>query len=367
MSAPAVHAAAAAGITTVMTIFESLTMQVPAGGAAGDVDGGAGGVAGPVVGPPWVNVAIGDGGGDAGEDRPGPEGADGGASAPEAGEVTVAAAVALAASPVGVAVLPAVPPGGPAEAPEPGSVGPPGACAGLAPAECGAVVPGKGARAAAAPAVSALEHPAAAATRMTRAGMAAMRMTCFGFQSLSCSRFCLISAPSCRQRLGELTLRGGWTITSVMRLVRSHDEGVAIVAGRAHKHAEHNPHRSRHPYALRGCVWCGVCERRMQSHWVNDAGASDREATLRKVAECDAELARYRAALDSGASPATVAGWIAETEAEKARHTTGLRQLPESRGRMTATRSRRSWTSSRTSRGCSARRTQTTSRRSSAS
>jgi hypothetical protein len=25
------------------------------------------------------------------------------------------------------------------------------------------------------------------------------------------------------------------------------------------------------PYALRGCVWCGVCERRMQSHWVNDA------------------------------------------------------------------------------------------------
>ena len=27
----------------------------------------------------------------------------------------------------------------------------------------------------------------------------------------------------------------------------------------------------RHPYALRGCVWCGLCERRMQSHWVNDA------------------------------------------------------------------------------------------------
>jgi site-specific DNA recombinase len=44
-----------------------------------------------------------------------------------------------------------------------------------------------------------------------------------------------------------------------------------MVAGRAHKHAEHKPHRSRHPYALRGCVWCGICERRMQSHWVNDA------------------------------------------------------------------------------------------------
>jgi site-specific DNA recombinase len=35
--------------------------------------------------------------------------------------------------------------------------------------------------------------------------------------------------------------------------------------------AAHKPHRARHPYALRGCVWCGICDRRMQSHWVNDA------------------------------------------------------------------------------------------------
>jgi hypothetical protein len=114
MSAPAVHAAAAAGITTVMTSFESLTMQLPAAGAGGDVDGGAGGVAGPVVGPPWVNVTFGDGGGDVGEDKA--------EAVPEAGEVTAAAAVALPAFPVGVAVLPAVPPDGPAGAPEPGSV-----------------------------------------------------------------------------------------------------------------------------------------------------------------------------------------------------------------------------------------------------
>jgi site-specific DNA recombinase len=39
-----------------------------------------------------------------------------------------------------------------------------------------------------------------------------------------------------------------------------------------------------------------------------------------KIAECDQKLARYRAALDAGASPTTVAGWIAETEAEKARY-----------------------------------------------
>ena len=164
------------------------------------------------------------------------------------------------------------------------------------------------------------------------------------------------------------------------------DQVQAIVAGRAAVHAQHKPHRVTHPYALRGCVWCGVCERRMQSHWVNDApyyrcrfpaeyalankmehplNISFREAqivaqvdrwlaleftpprlteTLRalaqasqavtttdrdrdsrgeetawRIAECDRKLSQYRAALDAGASPTTVAGWIAETEAEMAR------------------------------------------------
>jgi site-specific DNA recombinase len=45
------------------------------------------------------------------------------------------------------------------------------------------------------------------------------------------------------------------------------------------------------------------------------AGAEDDTAS--KIAECDQKLAQYRAALDAGASPATVAAWIAETEAEK--------------------------------------------------
>lgn len=35
--------------------------------------------------------------------------------------------------------------------------------------------------------------------------------------------------------------------------------------------AEHKPRRMRRPYALRGCLWCGICERRMQSHWANSA------------------------------------------------------------------------------------------------
>ena len=48
------------------------------------------------------------------------------------------------------------------------------------------------------------------------------------------------------------------------------------------------------------------------------------EAAL-KIAECDRKLAQYRAALDAGASPATVAAWIAETEAEKAGYQITLR------------------------------------------
>jgi site-specific DNA recombinase len=35
---------------------------------------------------------------------------------------------------------------------------------------------------------------------------------------------------------------------------------------------------------------------------------------------CNRKLIVYRAALDTGASPTTVAAWIAETEAEKARY-----------------------------------------------
>ena len=134
----------------------------------------------------------------------------------------------------------------------------------------------------------------------------------------------------------------------------------AMVAGRAHAPAAHKPHRARHPYALRGCVWCGICERRMQGHWVREAPyyrcrfpaeyalanrvqhpvnvylredqligevdgwlarefaqhrmsetlhaiaqaqhtgypqAAGNDAVMRKIAECDRKLAQYRAAL----------------------------------------------------------------------
>lgn len=141
-------------------------------------------------------------------------------------------------------------------------------------------------------------------------------------------------------------------------------------------------HRSRHPYVFKSLVFCGVCGRKMQgqhSHgvayyrcrfpqeyavankvdhprnvimresvlitpldtWlVGEFAAPQRRHTIAKLldqattgvpvaaptvplgptpAQCDAKLARYRAALDAGADPAIVAGWIAETQAERLR------------------------------------------------
>jgi site-specific DNA recombinase len=42
-----------------------------------------------------------------------------------------------------------------------------------------------------------------------------------------------------------------------------------MLAGRSC--GQHKPHRSRHDYALRGLLVCGLCDRRMQGHWANAA------------------------------------------------------------------------------------------------
>ncbi len=63
--------------------------------------------------------------------------------------------------------------------------------------------------------------------------------------------------------------------------------------------------------------------------------AHDHEEAARKIAECARKLAQYRAALDAGASPATVATWIAETEAEKASYALAMRRTATRRPRMT--------------------------------
>jgi site-specific DNA recombinase len=174
------------------------------------------------------------------------------------------------------------------------------------------------------------------------------------------------------------------------------DQVQVLVHGRSAKHAQHKPHRRLHAYALRGLVICGLCERRMQSHWVNGApyyrcrfpaeyaladrvqhplnvhlredavlGRIDKwlsreftphrmaetlralaearpipadvatdDDTSSKIAECDRKLAQYRAILDAGANSGTVAAWIAETEAEKASYALSARR-PEPPRRMT--------------------------------
>jgi len=139
-------------------------------------------------------------------------------------------------------------------------------------------------------------------------------------------------------------------------------------------------HRSRHPYIFKSLVFCGVCRRKMQgqhSHGIAyyrcrfpqeyaltnkidhprnvimrediliaplDTWLAQQFSPLQRrhtiatlvdqaalgvptpaavtpigptVADCDAKLARYRAALEAGADPAVVAGWIAETQAER--------------------------------------------------
>ncbi|WP_226930786.1 MULTISPECIES: recombinase family protein [Parafrankia] len=145
--------------------------------------------------------------------------------------------------------------------------------------------------------------------------------------------------------------------------------------------SERGQRRDTRRYLFRGMLHCGLCTRKMQGNWINgkahyrcrypqeyalanhvhhpsnvylreaaivrplddwlftrfaphrvsdtidamtqaqsDPEADDprRAAAQRQVAECDRKLARYRAALDAGADETTVAGWIAETTAQRA-------------------------------------------------
>jgi hypothetical protein len=59
------------------------------------------------------------------------------------------------------------------------------------------------------------------------------------------------------------------------------------------------------------------------------------DETAGKIADCDTKLAQYRTALDAGANSATVAAWIAETEAERATYTLGMRRHEPRPRRMT--------------------------------
>jgi site-specific DNA recombinase len=163
-----------------------------------------------------------------------------------------------------------------------------------------------------------------------------------------------------------------------------------LLGARRGARAPHKPHKSRHAYALPGLLFCGLCNRRMQGHWANAApyyrcrfpaeyALANRvshplNVTLRqdallgpldewlaskfepcylsatideltaaatglpgpppedeinvKIAECGRKLAQYRAALDAGAEPVSVARWITETQAELAKYEALKRAAP---------------------------------------
>lgn len=152
------------------------------------------------------------------------------------------------------------------------------------------------------------------------------------------------------------------------------------VAAGAHRPAERKPRRTPRPYLLRGLIYCGLCGRKMQGNWNNDRahyrcrlaseyalaneldhpkavyvredavlplldarlaelfapenigataamlvgaqGATDGdearvEAARRKLEDCDHRLAKYRAALEAGADPVVVSGWLQEVQGER--------------------------------------------------
>ena len=152
-----------------------------------------------------------------------------------------------------------------------------------------------------------------------------------------------------------------------------------IIAGHGTSRTTRARERVRRPYVLRGLMHCGVCLRKMQGQWTRNqayyrcrypreyalvntiehptnvyllsrgnagvgwlAGrmfepealphtvgalfraqpikASDphAEEAARVIADCDAKLDRYRAALEAGTDPVMIAAWTAQVQARKA-------------------------------------------------
>jgi site-specific DNA recombinase len=168
-----------------------------------------------------------------------------------------------------------------------------------------------------------------------------------------------------------------------------------VLTGRGGRPTSQTRKRTTRAYQLRGLLVCGVCERRMQAHWLNSAAyyrcrfpqeyalanklthprnvylredrivpcldrwlarlfeperieqtisallAAQRpmpldrqaEAARRDIAEADRKLARHRAALEAGADPAVVTGWIKDVQTAKAAAEARLRRTAPAAGR----------------------------------
>jgi site-specific DNA recombinase len=161
-----------------------------------------------------------------------------------------------------------------------------------------------------------------------------------------------------------------------------------VLATRGRGPCQHKPHDRRRAYAFVGSLFCGLCQRRMQGHWINQApyyrcrfpteyalankiphprnvylrqdtfetevnhwlasafapgclnetieqmmagqqAATDNtaaEAATTKIADANLKLARYRAALDAGGDPEEIGKWITETTTQRLRAEADLRQ-----------------------------------------
>ncbi len=65
------------------------------------------------------------------------------------------------------------------------------------------------------------------------------------------------------------------------------------------------------------CNLDATCEAMESAGEVDPGAEAKAEAARRRIADCDARLVRYRSALDAGADPVVVAGWVKEVEAER--------------------------------------------------
>jgi hypothetical protein len=65
-----------------------------------------------------------------------------------------------------------------------------------------------------------------------------------------------------------------WSETVVHPPIVSTEDFDAVqmtLTGRGDRHTDKTRKRTPKPYQLRGLLYCGVCDRRMQGQWVNDA------------------------------------------------------------------------------------------------
>ena len=71
-----------------------------------------------------------------------------------------------------------------------------------------------------------------------------------------------------------------------------------------------------------------TCAALAEASEADPAADARTETARRQLADCDDRLAKYRAALEAGANPATVAGWMREVEGERQRAAAQLADAP---------------------------------------